>query len=89
MEKADWVKAHVMCGVKTNVVTAVQILDQHAADGPLLPELVDATARNFYVREVSADKGYSSVANHEAIENHKAVPFIPFKSNASADKGGI
>ena len=62
MEKADWVKAHVMCGVKTNVVTAVQSLDQHVADAQLLPELVDATARNFFIREVSADKGYSGVA---------------------------
>jgi transposase len=89
MEKADWVKAHVMCGVKTNVVTAVQILDQHAADAPLLPELVDATARNFFIREVSADKGYSSVENHVAIEKHNGVPLIPFKSNATGGKGGI
>jgi len=89
MEKADWVKAHVMCGVKTNVVTAVQILDQHAADAPLLPELVDATARNFFIREVSADKGYSSVENHAAIEKHDGAAYIPFKSNACGDKGGI
>jgi transposase len=89
MEKADWVKAHVMCGVKTNVVTAVQILDQHAADAPLLPELVDATSRNFFIREVSADKGYSSVENHVAIEKHDGAAYIPFKSNACGDKGGI
>src|SRR5207247_370409 len=30
----DWVKVHLACGVKTNVVTAVRILDRDAADSP-------------------------------------------------------
>jgi len=72
-----------MCGVKTNVVTAVQILDRNAADMPLLPELVDKTARNFTLGEVSADKGYSSIANHDAIVKHGATPFIAFKKNST------
>jgi len=89
MVKADWVKAHICTGVKTNIVTAVEILDQHAGDSPMLPALLDATARNFFIREVSADKAYSSVENHLAIERHGAAAYIPFKSNACADKGGI
>jgi transposase len=88
MEKADWVKAHVMCGVKTNVVTAVEILDQHAADAPRLPALVDATGKNFFIREVSADKGYCTVDNHAAIEKHGGMPYIPFKSNSTGAQGG-
>jgi hypothetical protein len=48
-----------MCGVKTNVVTAVEIHDMNAADAPQLPALVDVTAKNFTIREVSADKGYT------------------------------
>ena len=35
-----WVKVHVMCGVTTNVVTAVEIRGKDAADSPLLPPLV-------------------------------------------------
>ena len=65
-EVQDWVKVHICTGVKTNVVTAVVIKDKDAADSPQLPELVDKTAENFTIKEVSADKGYSSVANHEA-----------------------
>jgi len=89
MAKQDWVKAHICCGVKTNVVTAVEILDQHAADVSRLPSLVDATAKNFRISEVSADKAYGSTKNIKAIEKHGGTAFIAFKSNACADKGGV
>ena len=58
-QEHDWVKVHLMCGVRTNVVTAVEIRDRHAADTKSLPYLVDMTAENFSVREVSADKAYA------------------------------
>ena len=32
----DWVKAHICTGVKTNIVTAVEIKHRDAADCPLL-----------------------------------------------------
>lgn len=51
-----WVKAHVMTGVTTNVVTAIEIADRNASDGPQLPALVDRTAQTFPIAEVSADK---------------------------------
>jgi hypothetical protein len=38
----SWVKVHLMCGVKTDVVTAVEILDKHAYDGRQFPALVQA-----------------------------------------------
>ena len=59
-QQHEWVKVHLMCGVRTNIVTAVEILDKDASDTKLLPALVDATAQNFRVNEVSADKGYGS-----------------------------
>src|SRR5947209_10868389 len=34
VNRKDWLKAHVMCGVKTNIVTAVEITDAHGADSP-------------------------------------------------------
>jgi transposase len=89
MAKQDWVKAHICCGVKTNVVTAVEILDQHAADTTRLPSLIDATAKNFRIKEVSADKAYGSTKNIKAIESHGGTAFIAFKSNACPDKGGV
>jgi len=82
-QERDWVKVHLMCGVQTNVVTAVEIKGRHAADTRALPYLVDMTADNFVVREVAADKAYGSAYNFEVIDRHGATPFIPFKSNAT------
>ena len=47
----------MMTGVKTNVVTAVEIHDRDASDTKLLPPLVETTAKNFKINEVSADEG--------------------------------
>jgi transposase len=49
---------------------------------------VDATAQNFQIAEVSADKGYASRKNAAAIANVGAVPFIAFKSDAVGNGGG-
>ena len=72
--------AILMCGVRTNIVTAVEIRDKDASDTKLLPALVDATAQNFKLNEVSADKGYGSLKNYKAIQYHGATPYIAFKS---------
>jgi transposase len=82
------VKVHIMCGVKTNVVTAVEIQDRHTQDSPILPVLAETTAQNFTMREVSADKGYSSIDNHNAIAKLGAAPFIMFKSNSTGTGRG-
>jgi transposase len=85
----DWVKAHICCGVKTNVITAVEIHDRHAADGPLFRPLVDATAKNFTIGEVSADKGYSSRENFDVADSHGGTAFITFKSQSTGGAGGL
>ena len=88
LEARDWLKVHLMCGVKTNVVTAIEISDRYGNDSPQFKPLVDATARNFTMSEVSADKAYLSVANLETVVSHGATPFIPFKSNSQAGGKG-
>ena len=84
--KRQWVKCHVMCGVKTNVITAVDIGD--FGDSPQLPGLLATTRQDFDVREVCADKAYSSKENLQVICDAGAVPYIPFKSNATDATGG-
>jgi hypothetical protein len=54
----DWVKAHAICGVKTNIVTAVRIEGQNANDCPMFKPLVETTAKHFTITDVPADKGY-------------------------------
>ena len=84
----DWVKAHIMTGVKTNVVTAVEIHGRHAADSPQFKPLLQTTAGSFTVKEVSADKAYSSLENVEAVHALGALAAIAFKSNATGGVGG-
>lgn len=87
--RSEWVKVHLMCGVKTHIVTAVEIRDKDASDTKLLPELVDATAKNFRLRDVLADRGYGSLSNYAAIDRHGATPYIAFKSIHSGKGGGL
>src|SRR5262249_35413598 len=55
----------------------------------LLPNLGEATAAHFDIRELTADKGNSSVNNVNVIANHGATPYIAFKSIHSGAAGGL
>lgn len=85
----DWLKVHLMTGVKTHVVTSVEITGRHDHDSQQLPPLVEKTAEKFNVEEVSADKAYSSTDCHDAVAKVGATPYIAFKSNATGAVGGV
>ena len=53
------------------------------------PWFVDATAKNFELSEVAADKAYGSRMNYKAIQRHGAVPFIVFKSDHTGKGDGL
>jgi transposase len=80
-----FLKCHAMCGVKTHIITAIEVTDGDSNDSPHLPKLLEATAApgRFTPVEVSADKGYLSKENQEAIVKKGAAAFIPFKSNST------
>jgi transposase len=84
----DWVKMHLMTGVKTNVVTSVEISGRDAADSTMFKPLLKKTFENFAVEEVSADAAYLSYENMTAATCRGAWPFIAFKSNTTAKQGG-
>lgn len=82
--KHDYLKLHVCIGTKTNVITAVNITDRNGADSPQFKSLVERTASACQVKEVSADKAYSSFDNLETVERVGAAPLIPFRSGTKA-----
>lgn len=88
-QQRTWVKAHFCCGVKTNVVTAVSIYEKNTNDTPILPELVDQTAKAFTMKEVSADTAYATNENFGAIERAGATPYVMFKSSHTGGSGGL
>jgi len=86
-DNREWVKLHAMCGVSTHVVTAAEVTGWSAADTGYFRPLLAATAENFAVRDVSADKAYLSHANTDFVEKVGGTPFIPFKSNTRVPTG--
>jgi transposase len=86
IEKRDWIKVHLMCGVKTNIVTSVEITGRHAFDGHYFKPLVETTAKTFAMRQVSADKAYLSAKNLQTVVDNKAMPYIAFKANTNPGK---
>jgi transposase len=81
-QQARWVKAHLCVGTKTQIVTAVFMDEKNSGDCPQFDPLTRATAENFVIEEMSADKAYLSNDNLELIAGMGAASFIPFKSNS-------
>jgi transposase len=81
VDNREWVKCHLMCGVNTRIVSAVDVSGWTANDTNYFVPLVERTAAHFGIREVSADKAYLSHKNLEAVEALGGLPFVPFKSN--------
>jgi hypothetical protein len=81
VDNRAWVKCHLMCGVNTKIVTAVDISGWAANDTTYFVPLVQATAEHFGIREVSADKACLSRKHLSVVEAVGGMPFVPFKSN--------
>ena len=81
----DWVKCHLMCGVRTNVVTSVEITQAFGADGPQLEPLVESTSQNFTIGSVMGDKAYSSAKNIQFVLMKGGQPYIAFRAGAKGN----
>jgi hypothetical protein len=77
-ERRAFIKLHAMIGTRTNVVTSVSVTEGHYADSHAMDALVTETADYFDVKEVSADKAYSSRHHLAVVESLGAAAYIPF-----------
>jgi transposase len=84
----EWIKAHVISGTRTNIITGIEITEGKRSDSPYFKPLVEKTAENFEIKEVSADKAYSSRANTEIVNSYGGVAYIPFRCNATGKARG-
>ncbi|MCL6003434.1 MAG: transposase [Thermoplasmatales archaeon] len=85
----EWLKVHVTCGDKTNVITAVEVSDQYGADSNYFLPLSKRTHNNgFDIEEMSADKAYSSRDNIAYVDSIGGIAYIPFRSNATGKSRG-
>ncbi|PIN90858.1 hypothetical protein COU60_00755 [Candidatus Pacearchaeota archaeon CG10_big_fil_rev_8_21_14_0_10_34_76] len=85
-KRREFRKCHAMCGVKTNIITSVEVTEGYTHDSTQFEGVVKRTFSNWNVQEVSADKGYSSRKNLNLISELGAVPYIPFKKSTSGKR---
>ena len=87
-EVRNYVKLHIISGVKSNVITSVKITPGNKHESPFFKGLLDETVGVFNVKEVSADAGYLSRKNVRAIGYIGAEPYIMPKKNVSVPRKG-
>lgn len=80
----NWIKTHLMCGVKTHIVTSVEATPTLTSDNAQFPNLVNKTAETFTINEVSADKAYTDRRNFNLVDKLGGTAYIPFKVNSIA-----
>ncbi len=85
--RGDFVKAHIMVGTKTNIVTSAEVTPAAISDYQIFSPLVKSTAGRFDIERISADKAYSGRSNLATAYAVGAVPLIPFRSNAKVSDG--
>ena len=73
-QKREWLKVRPVCGVKTNVVTAVDISGHEVHDSYFFVPLVKRTAKHFEVSEVYAEKAYLSRWNMDTVGGSAGRP---------------
>lgn len=84
----NWIKLNIVCGIKTNIVTAVKISQEHDSDTLFFRRLAKKTSENFDIKEMTADKAYSSRNNLSLIEDLGGTAYIPFKSSTTGKSRG-
>jgi transposase len=86
IRKENWkqsLKAHVVCGVESNIITAIEITGGRVHDNTMFETLARDTRRNFKIKHFYADKGYTCAKNYEIISELGGRAFIPFRKNAT------
>jgi len=80
----DYKKVHATCGVFTNIIVSAKVTEGNKADSPQFKELINEIAKDFKIKQVSADAAYLSRENTQAVEDLGGKPFIMPKSNTKA-----
>ena len=82
-ESRNYLKGHISIGTITHIITACEVTYGNLSDINQMPYLLKVTAQNFRMKEVCADKAYSSARMHQLIESLQATPYIIFKKNSN------
>lgn len=83
--KRNYVKGHVLIGTRTNCICSCEVTFGNFSDIKQAPLLIEQAKKNFSIKEISADKAYSSYRMHQIIQSIGAMPFIAFQSRITKE----
>jgi transposase len=88
IRKRDHLTIHITTGVKSNVVTALNVELKSGKDNKIFREHVDKISKNFEVSEWSGDGRYWSKENCNKIDGINAKPYFKVWKNWSGKSRG-
>jgi len=88
IKKRDHLTIHITTGVKSNVVTALNVEIKSGNDNKIFREHVDKTTENFKVNEWSGDGRYWCKENCKKISEVRAKPYFKVWKNWSGKSRG-
>lgn len=86
--RRSYKKIHIIVGVKTQIIASVIVTDAGTNDSKMLRPLLMGTVKNFDIKDIVADKSYTSRDNLRLIHSLGGDAYIPFKSNSSEKSRG-
>ena len=90
IKKRDHLTVHITTGVKSNVVTALNVEIKSGNDNKILREHVDKTSENFKINEWSGDGLYWCKENCKRVNEVGAKPYFKVHKNwAGRSRGGF
>lgn len=87
IRKRDHVLAHASMGMKSTIVTALNVETKQGKDNVLFREQVDTTAENFIVNQWSGDTTYCSKENCSKVAAVGGTPYFKCKTGKTAWNG--
>lgn len=88
IRRRDCLAAHITTGVKTNIVSAVDISVKKGRDNKIFREHVKKASRDFNVSSWSGDSVYASRENCTALRAKNIKPYFRLKKNVTARSKG-
>ena len=88
IKKRDHLTIHITTGVKSNIVTALNVELKSGNDNKIFREHVDKTVNNFAAQEFSGDGRYWSKDNCRKVDEVGAKPYFKVWKNWSGKSKG-
>ena len=81
-----FLKGHILIGTRTNVICSCEVTNARVGDVTMAPNLLQQANGNFDIKEVSADKAYSSHRILQIIKSIDAMPFVAFREGTNPNQ---